>query len=64
MYAIWNPLGLAFEVGGRLTSMSDPSERDVNASDSRVLDRKKINLGKIVNGRPNPGWDRSWLYLS
>ena len=29
--------------------MSDPSGRDVKASDSRVLDRKEINLlGKIV----------------
>ena len=49
MYAIWNPLGLAFKVGGRLTSMSDPSGRDVKTSDSRVLDRKEIDfLGKIV----------------
>ena len=49
MYTIWNPLGLAFEVGGRLTPMSDPSGRDVKASDSQVLDRKEINLlGKIV----------------
>ena len=29
VYAIWNPLELAFKVGGRLTPMSDPSGRDV-----------------------------------
>ena len=49
MYAIWNPLGLVFTVGGRLISMLDPSGRDVKASDSRVLDRTEIDLvGKIV----------------
>ena len=49
MYAIWNPLGLAFKVGGRLHSMSDPSGRDVKASDSKFLDRKEIDLlRKIV----------------
>ena len=36
-------------VGERLASMLDPSGRDIKASDSRVLDRKEIDLlGKIV----------------
>ena len=46
---IWNPLGLAFQVGERLASVLNPSGRDVRAGDSQVLERIGIHLiGKIV----------------
>ena len=46
---IWNPLGLAFQVGEKLASVSDPSERDVIAWISQVLERIGIDLlGKIA----------------
>ena len=41
---IWNPLGLALEAGKRLALVSVPSERDVMAGSSRVLERIGIDL--------------------
>ena len=41
---IWNPLGLAFQVGERLASVSDPSGRDVFAGNNQVLERIGIDL--------------------
>ena len=46
---IWNPLGLAFKASKRLASVLVPSERDVRAGKSRVLERIGIDLlGKIA----------------
>ena len=46
---IWNPLGLAFEAGERLASVSVPSGRDVMVGSSRVLERIGIDfLGEIA----------------
>ena len=55
---IWNPLGLAFQAGKRLASVSDPSGRDVIAWNSQVLEGIGIDLlGKIaMDGRV---WD--WI---
>ena len=36
---VWNPLGLAFQGRKRLASVSVPSGRDVEAGNSRVLER-------------------------
>ena len=55
---IWNPLGLAFQVGKRFSLVSDPSGRDVNAWNSQVLEGIGIDLlGKIaMDGRV-----RDWI---
>ena len=46
---IWNPLGLAFQVGKTLTSMLDPGTRDVFAGNNQVLERIGLDfLGDIA----------------
>ena len=41
----------------RLSSVLDPSGRDVKVSNSRVLDRMDIDLlGKVNHGRPSLDW--------
>ena len=44
---IWNPLGLAFEVGKRLASVSIPSKRDVMAGSRKVLERIGVEVLEI-----------------
>ena len=41
---IWSPLGLAFQVGERIASVLDLSERDVIVWNSQVLERIGIDL--------------------
>ena len=56
---IWNPLGLAFQVGERLALVSDPSRRDVFARNNQVLEMISIDLlgGIAMKGRVQI-WDR------
>ena len=54
---ILKPLGLAFQVGERLASVSDRSERDVIARNGQVLERIGIDLlGKIAKDGQVCGW--------
>ena len=54
-------MGWHFKVGERLASVSNPSERDVKVWNSRVLDRRDIDLlGRLAM----EGRFRDWIGLA